>query len=545
MWPGLLLNGPVRAYHEIDHLEPDAPTFKPALAIDPGKLKAIQDAMNPPAPAPKNPSLQQSADPLTTQPQQQPIPLNKNPEAFKASPTANPNLKSKSGQTPAKKTKASQPEQVNKGTATGGGNNDNNGGGYSPLGYEAPSNGGLSLGQQPLPQEVLSKRQGSIIEGGGFKFQPLSTEPAGRTPARDSDHEPGEINVAAASMVDAQTIARFLDQNGFRLLRRRNLKNLGMVFSTFKVPEGASAPDAVAQLQQVLPKVPVDLNHRYVPLADPVYGKRLVGWRTDSATCSQQLRLGLIDSVIDRTNPVLRKAKIQQLSVLPAGLNSGPADHGTAVASILVGQGANGRDGLLPRAELVAINVFRQRDKKIDTTAEWLVRALDQAVAQHVSAINLSLGGPPNRILQHAVRVVWGRGIAIVSAAGNSGPNAQPVYPAAYPEVIAVTAIDNKKHVFEHANRGDYVELAAPGVYVWAAAPGEDDGKFVTGTSYAAPFVTAAWAALRTAYIKDTPTAVRARLAGGAVDLGAPGRDNIFGFGLLQWGVQCAQTAAK
>jgi hypothetical protein len=83
------------------------------------------------------------------------------------------------------------------------------------------------------------------------------------------------------------------------------------------------------------------------------------------------------------------------------------------------------------------------------------------------------------------------RGKVFVGAAGNGGPSAAAGYPAAYEEVIAVTAVDGKGGNWDHANRGTYIDVAAPGVQIPTALPGGKEGV-LSGTSFAAPFVTAA-----------------------------------------------------
>src|SRR6185436_17405125 len=81
------------------------------------------------------------------------------------------------------------------------------------------------------------------------------------------------------------------------------------------------------------------------------------------------------------------------------------------------------------------------------------------------------------------------RGVVFVAAAGNGGPGASAGYPAAYKEVIAVTAVDRKGGSYDHANRGDYIDVAAPGVQIRTSLPPAREGV-LSGTSFAAPFVT-------------------------------------------------------
>ena len=93
-------------------------------------------------------------------------------------------------------------------------------------------------------------------------------------------------------------------------------------------------------------------------------------------------------------------------------------------------------------------------------------------------------------MLHHGVRELTKAGIVVVAAAGNEGPSAPPGYPAAYEEVIAVTAVDRNLAAYRYANRGDHIDLAAPGVDVWTALPDRREGP-QTGTSFAVPYVTA------------------------------------------------------
>jgi subtilisin family serine protease len=97
----------------------------------------------------------------------------------------------------------------------------------------------------------------------------------------------------------------------------------------------------------------------------------------------------------------------------------------------------------------------------------------------------------------------------VIAAAGNLGPDGPPRYPAAYAEVIAVTAVDLLGQTYEHANRGPYIDVAAPGVHIWSAGA-SGHGKFFDGTSFATPFVTAEVALLRLAEPQRSPPELKA-----------------------------------
>ena len=160
-----------------------------------------------------------------------------------------------------------------------------------------------------------------------------------------------------------------------------------------------------------------------------------------------------------------------------------------------------------------------------------LLRALDWLMSAEVDVVNISLAGPPNRLLEAALQRAAEREVLVMAAAGNGGPIAKPMYPAAYNSVVAVTAVDEGHQVFRLANRGDYLDIAAPGVGLLHAKAG---GGYVasSGTSFAVPFAVTAAADLMSQHPeKDVMTS----LYQSAEDLGPPGRDEIYGYGLLRF----------
>lgn len=130
------------------------------------------------------------------------------------------------------------------------------------------------------------------------------------------------------------------------------------------------------------------------------------------------------------------------------------------------------------------------------------------------------------------------------AAAGNKGPQAEPVYPAAYEEVIAVTATDKQKRPYRRAGRGEHIDLAAHGVEVWTAASIQG-ARPRTGTSFAAPFVTSAIALMKAANPELTSDGIRDALTGSAEDIGEPGKDPIFGWGILNARAICGNKPSR
>ena len=319
---------------------------------------------------------------------------------------------------------------------------------------------------------------------------------------------------------------------GFRIRLGRELPSLGLVVARLTPPPGVPAPEAALQLRALAPGRTIDLDHAYTLQGDACrgeacWGHELVGWSSAAAACRSGRRIGMVDTGVDAADPALAGAALRVRPVLPEGLREADAAHGTAIATLLVGGSAGAALGLLPDAELRVAAVFGERRRRPVTGALEIATALDWLVAEEVEVVNAALAGPANGILELAVARVLRRGIPIVAAAGNAGPDAPPAYPAAYPGVLAVTAVDRALSVYPRANQGAYVAFAAPGVDLPVpAAAGA--ARTVSGTSYATAFVTAAVAGLGGA------AELEARLARTALDLGPPGRDPVFGWGLVR-----------
>ena len=276
----------------------------------------------------------------------------------------------------------------------------------------------------------------------------------------------------------------------------------------------------------------VDLNHIYtagLPTAESTGGllpRAAMAYPADLEDLD--IRVGMIDSGVDLSHPALTRSRIEARSFASPGVAS-PDFHGTAIASMIVGN-ADDYKGLAPSAELYAASVFELDEERgeIASTVS-LIRALDWLISSEVSVINVSLAGPPNRLLEKALQRAAAQNVIVMAAAGNGGPTARPMYPAAYDSVVAVTAVDSAQRVFRLANRGDYLAIAAPGVDLRHAQAG---GGYVSssGTSFAVPFAVTAAARL----CRSSPgVAITELLLGSATDLGPPGRDKIYGYGLL------------
>lgn len=325
-----------------------------------------------------------------------------------------------------------------------------------------------------------------------------------------------------------------LDEQGYLFDTVTELPGLGLRLAEVAAPSSFDITEVRQGVLDVVGKdrAEVDLNHIYTAGAPLVAEGSGVLPRTampppaDLDTLS--LRVGMIDSDVDLTHPALARSQISTRSFARPGAKM-PADHGTAIASIIAGN-ADDYQGLAPRAQVYAASVFElDRDQGEIASTVSLIRAVDWLMSSGVDVINISLAGPPNRLLETALERAAGEDVVIMAAAGNGGPVARPMYPAAYSSVVAVTAVDAGKRVFRLANRGDYLALAAPGVDLRHARPG---GGYAasSGTSFAVPFAVTAAARLRQLQPAENIVDLLYR---SALDLGPPGRDDIYGYGLL------------
>jgi subtilisin family serine protease len=256
----------------------------------------------------------------------------------------------------------------------------------------------------------------------------------------------------------------------------------------------------------------------------------------------------MIDTSLALAAPMLAGQRLHYQSFVPADEAPANPDHGTAIAALLVGRSLDSahpnRAGLLPAADLYAASVFGRLGERSQASAVGIAAALDWMVANRVPVVNVSLSGEANDLLALAVERAAERGTLLVAAAGNGGPGAPPAYPGAYGQVIAVTAVDKSGAVFAGANRGDYVAFAAPGVRIWT--PGRSPfGEYQTGTSFAAPFAAAAAAVALMSGTPAEPQALKQLLARHSVHLGDPGKNPVYGYGLLKAPANCDSATAS
>lgn len=319
-------------------------------------------------------------------------------------------------------------------------------------------------------------------------------------------------------------------------LQQKPLSAVNLTLVKLKVPEELDSASALSQQFGAGLLRFGGRNHLYQPqqqTSAPVHQKA----NTAAASmCDWPVNLGMVDTDINADLPALRPQAdyftLIQRRFLPDQLAPSYA-HGTAVASLLAARTPE-ITPLLPKltlysaAAFYASNAFSQ-----SASLENLLTALNWLASQQLQVINLSLTGPDNPVLALIVQKLQARGISMVAAAGNGGPAAAPLYPAAYPGVIAVSALDQQMLPYRWANRGDYLDFTALGVTVAAlGATGQVQPQ--SGTSLATPAVSAAVACWRAAHPELTHKQVYQLLTKQARDIGEPGKDQVMGHGVIE-----------
>ncbi len=211
-----------------------------------------------------------------------------------------------------------------------------------------------------------------------------------------------------------------------------------------------------------------------------------------------------------------------------------PAGHGTHVAGIIAAHANNGVGiaGAAPGVKILPVRVLDASGSGSSSdVAEGIIWAADHGAR----VINLSLGGGPSPGMQIAIQYALSKQVVTFAAAGNAYQDGnQPTYPAAYPEAVAVAAIDQSLNHASFSNTGSYVDVAAPGDLIWSTyGTGRSQYALMSGTSMATPYATATAALVLAESPNLSAAEVTSAVEGSATDLGAPGRDNVFGYGLI------------
>jgi hypothetical protein len=374
--------------------------------------------------------------------------------------------------------------------------------------------------------------------GGNSKGPPARSQNAG-APRRNAAQAAANLRyvsdqiIAEVDTAQADDLAR---RHRLTRIGSQELPFIGSAMSLFRITDRRSLENVRTELATDAGVRSVQLNFRYV-LQDqksvPTEGDpaqyALAKLRLPEAHALSRganVTIAVIDSGIDVAHPELKDAIAESFDAL--GAKEGPHVHGTGIAGAIVSHAR--LMGSAPKARILAIRAFGAAASGAESTSFVILKSLDFAAMHGAQIVNMSFAGPKDPLVERGIAAAATKGMVLVAASGNAGPKSPPLYPAANPNVIAVSATDAHDRLFPASNRGGHIAVSAPGVDIFLPAPG---GKYqmTSGTSFSAAYISGLAALMMERNPQLAPAEVRATLTKTARDLGLPGRDDLFGAG--------------
>jgi subtilisin family serine protease len=426
--------------------------------------------------------------------------------------------------------------------------------------------------KEPSLAKAIKKDDGSGQDTGALKQAGRGLGrrvPVGSLMPPPGTFKPNEVLAINLSADGLKTAVK----RDFKVIDKVEFLALGFTVTRLETPHVQNALIGRTTLHEVLPEDGFGLNHIYraepakgqaVPSGavpgpsvtvtrpgagcapDRCFGVSVINWQPQLGACARGVKIGVIDTGVDKSHPAFAGVQFEHRDFIPRNAKKPLSQHGTGILSLLAGSPRSSTPGLVPDATfLVGDAFFVDRNGSAVSDTLTMLKALNWLKASGVDIANLSFAGPPDELVHDAIRELARTGTVILAAAGNEGQDAPPSYPAAYNEVIAVTAVDRNLAPYVYANRGNHIDVAAPGVDVWTALPNRREGP-QTGTSFAVPFVTSVVAL---GYRSDERSATRdplepkqqalAFLHKNIKAIGGRGRTPVFGAGLVQAPSHC------
>ena len=419
-----------------------------------------------------------------------------------------------------------------------------------------PRRGGPIIGGERGPEPGPGRRRPPIIGGGGgiIGGGAAAAAPSGGRGGNNNSNAVAQNNLpyiadeiitAFAAGTPPAAITQFAGRYNLTQVETQNFTLIGTSLYRWRIGNGRSVSSIVQALGSENIVASVQPNNIVVAQNDASKPADVQGASQQQGDSSQyvltelqaaqahQLATGknvviaVIDSEIDANHPDLGGTIVNSYDALDA--KAAPHIHGTSMAGAIASHGK--LLGIAPGVSLLAIHAL-DGDGALATGQSFAIyKAVQWASDNGARIINMSFSGPSDPLLVRILAAAYHKGIVLIAAAGNGGPQAEPAYPAADPDVIAVTATDDKDHLFPMANRGRYIAVAAPGVDIISLAPG-GAYQLSSGTSIAAAHVSGIAALLLERKPTMTPADVRSTLVATARQIGPPTPDSAFGAGL-------------
>jgi len=378
--------------------------------------------------------------------------------------------------------------------------------------------------RKPVKKQKSQTKQKQMAQRGGFSLPPPN----------ERRFVPNEVLLNISTATSARAVDAIaqkyrltrLDVQDFAMTRHR--------LARLRINDGRPVRTVIRSLRSDPRVLGAQPNYLYAmqqgaapPAADPLQYSlaKLHLTQAHALAKGDRVLVAVIDTPIDASHPDLAGAI--EASFDATGDADKPHAHGTGIASVIAAHGK--LTGAAPGVRILAAHAFSAVNSS--GTTVHILKGLDWAGKSKARIVNMSFAGPADAELHDMLVALRGNGAVLVAALGNAGPKSPPLYPAADPSVIAVSAIDMDDKPFAQANRGTHIAVVAPGVNILAAAP-NGGYQMPSGTSFAAAEVSGIAALLLERNPKLDAASIRRILMATAHDLGPPGHDDQFGAGL-------------
>ena len=378
-----------------------------------------------------------------------------------------------------------------------------------------------------------------------------SNTPEAPSTATNISEAPLEIKEINGDYVDGEILVRFVPQTGgaqattnacFVNKQAKIVRELGAVSASLLKIDNVSVAEAIALAERCPNILFAEPNYRLYATDtipnDPSWGSQYglnnirapQGW--DTTTGSATVIIAIVDTGVDLTHPDLSTKIVAGYDfVNNDAIAQDDNGHGSHVAGIAAASSNNGAGvaGASWGARIMPVKVLdASKNGSFANAASGIIWATDHGA--HI--INLSLGGNSHStIFQNAIDYAYSKGVTIVAASGNNG-NGFVLYPARYPNVIAVGATDSVNNRASFSNYGAELDIVAPGVSIYST--GISTYFTDSGTSMSAPYVAGLAAILRGIPSSGSPASLAWAMKSTALDLGVVGKDDYYGSGLIQ-----------
>ncbi len=335
------------------------------------------------------------------------------------------------------------------------------------------------------------------------------------------EYEMGQVVVAMPQSLSGISLSEVAASVGAILRNQAHLEALHLHMGVLQLKTDALARQAIERLKQEYPSMTFDLHacgyaqqqgtSNKLAEVNVVRHYALALMGVLSAPNEVPARIGIIDTGLMTGLPrqLLATRSVHEQSFISPIDRPATPEHGTAVASAIVGRAIDqgegqGFSGLAPGAQLYQANVMHDARGFAASNTFTLGLAMNWLALQKVDVLNMSLASRGDKVLQLLVSGLNHLDIPIVAAVGPGTQAPSLIYPAAYTGVIAVVSVDAASQPDPKGAKGSYVAISAPGVDVWLpvvkrmeSSSGKHVGTYYSGSSFAAPWVTAAIARLR------------------------------------------------